>query len=157
MAVWELGGLGGNTYSGLRVTRRDDAHAAAENSLSSMGSGGDVGVVGGGVGGDDGGSSGGGATGRLLAANFDGFHSEGSRKAPTLTDSVRFLSSPDITSYHIASPSVSWLSSFAVLSFCLDARTKTIPCGRVIAGHRAYRGRLLEHPKCNRCRRWRDE
>ncbi len=51
MAVWELGGLGGNTFSRLRVQRPPGSQ-------------------------------------RLLAANFDGFHSEGSRIAPTLRDSV---------------------------------------------------------------------
>lgn len=51
MAVWELGGLGGNTFSRLQIRRPPSSQ-------------------------------------RLLAANFDGFHSEGSRIAPTLRDSV---------------------------------------------------------------------
>jgi hypothetical protein len=65
MAVWELGGLGGNTFSRLRVQRPPGSQ-------------------------------------RLLAANFDGFHSEGSKIAPTLRDSVIEFIADDFFNVHNA-------------------------------------------------------
>ena len=74
MAVYEMGGGGGHSHTRLAVTRptahlthdsppsRDDQHATAQRFRD-------------------------GST-RLLASNFDGLHSEGTRLGPTLRDSV---------------------------------------------------------------------
>eukprot|EP01044_Picomonas_judraskeda_P016733 COSAG03_NODE_3024_length_2280_cov_234.403943_3_plen_121_part_00 len=93
MAVWELGGLGGNSYSGLRVTRPEGAAAPTAGTHRGTSSSAETEKdreaeakadretqreIGG-------------SSSRLLAANFDGFHSEGSRVGPTLTDSVRLF------------------------------------------------------------------